>query len=123
MVLDEGGYHEARLFAEVYDHAQPSPAIEVLPVEPFAVRHGIVFAHIWAGDGVEDRAEMVQHLRTPSSQVIGGAFVEDDAASVGVARLPEPSRHVTLSVMVAASSVASARVNLSASSLADRACK
>ncbi len=66
---------------------------------------------------------MAEYLRTPSPQVIGGALVEDDATPVRVAGLPAPRRHATLSVTAAGSSAASARVNLSASSLADLACR
>lgn len=76
---------------------------------------------------IEDRADERDHLRTAAGQVADRAFVEDDDSAVGIDDVPTLGRHSTDSAAGADAAAGwpapSARVNLSASSPAERACR
>lgn len=78
MILDEGGYHEGRRLAEVYNHPQPPPRIEIAAIEPLTPRRRIVFMDVRTTYSVEHCLLMAEHLWSPPGEVALGPCIEDD---------------------------------------------
>jgi hypothetical protein len=73
-----------RRFVEVYDHAQPSPGIQISAIEALATRRWVLFAEVRAAYGTENGIGVPKHLRTSALQVRACALVEDDRPPVRV---------------------------------------
>lgn len=65
---------------------QPTTTVEVDAVVPLAGTDEVRLATIGMGDGGKDGIDVSEHLRSAPAQMGEGAFVEDDASSVGIDR-------------------------------------
>jgi hypothetical protein len=60
VVLYHGGHNPCRIFAEVYDHAQPATREGLLTIEALPVSLRVQDMDVWSGDGVEDGVDVVE---------------------------------------------------------------
>lgn len=105
MILDEGRHDERRQLAEVYDDPQPPERIEVAPVVALPTHQGILLSHVRVGDGVKDRRDVREHLRTTAAQMGQRAFVEHHETTIGVRHSVASRRHSADSVSLHAMAI------------------
>jgi hypothetical protein len=102
VVLHDSGDNPGRLFAIVYDHAQPPARKRVLAIVALAIASWIQDMKVRMRDRVEDRIDVIEQPRSLRSEMQVRAGVEDDAASVWVGRRGTrgPIRAARTSVLV-----------------------
>jgi hypothetical protein len=84
VVLHDSGDNPGRLFAIVYDHAQPPARKRVLAIVALAIASWIQDMKVRVCDRVEDRIDVIEQPWSLRSQVQVRAGIEHDAASVWV---------------------------------------
>jgi hypothetical protein len=70
----------------VYDDPQPATGLDVLAIEPLAVRNGVQGPVVRASDCAQDDIDVVEQPGTPLPQMQSGANVEHYLPPVGVTR-------------------------------------